>query len=167
MLKNLQTKTRRAFSYLIHFLWNIRYRLIYLLRGKVVGARALVFRENQGEPEVLLIRHTYNAGWYTIGGEVDKSELPLEAIKREIYEEAGVKALKDPIFFGVYHSTYRNRDDYVFFYIVKEFVLEEFSSPEIEEAKWFRLDALPKDVSPSTIRRIEEYYQGIPMTGKW
>jgi len=156
-------RARRFISSIIHFLWMLRYRLIYLLRGKVVGARALVIRDN----EVLLIRHTYNEGWYTIGGEVDKTELPLDAVKREIGEEAGVKALKDPELMGVYHTTFGKRDDYIFFYIVKEFDLVDSSSPEIEECRWFPFDNLPMDISPSTKRRIDEYHQRSLITGKW
>lgn len=159
MFRNL----KKSIAYFLHFIWTLRYRLIYLLHGKVVGARALVVREN----EVLLIRHSYSPGWYTIGGEVDKGELPLDAIKREIYEEAGIKAATDPELVGIYHSSFRNRDDFVFFYVVKAFSEEASSSPEIEACKWFSFDALPEDITPATKRRIEEYLQKIQMTGRW
>lgn len=92
-LPKKSVKLRRTLSSFIHFVWNIRYRLIYLFHGKVVGARALVFRKVAGKDEVMLIRHTYIEGWCTIGGEVDKNELPLAAIKREVFEEVGVKVL--------------------------------------------------------------------------
>lgn len=165
MFRIKNPKLRRAVSNLIHLAWMLRHRFIYLLHGKIVGARALVVREN----EVLLIRHTYSDGWFTIGGEVDKSELPLDAIKREVYEEAGVQTLKDkdPELMGIYHTTFGNRDDFIFFYIVKEFTTVTVYSPEIEECRWFAFDALPPDISPSTKRRIDEYHQKIQITGKW
>lgn len=156
-------KLKKFIAYFMHFIWTIRYRLIYLLHGKVVGARALVVRNEQ----VLLIRHSYGTGWYTIGGEVDKGELPLDAIKREIYEEAGIKATTDPELIGVYHSSIGKRDDFVFFYIVHDFSQEKSSSPEIEECRWFSFDALPKDIIPATKRRIDEYLKKIQMTDTW
>jgi ADP-ribose pyrophosphatase YjhB (NUDIX family) len=149
---------------IIYLIWRTRFRLIYLLGGKVVGARALVIKN---EEEILLVKHTYIQGWCTIGGEVDKNELPMDALKREIREEAGVIALKDPDLMAVYHNTFNKRDDYVFMYIVKDFDIVESNSPEIEESKWFPLHALPSDITPSTKRRIEEYHKKIPIIGKW
>jgi 8-oxo-dGTP pyrophosphatase MutT (NUDIX family) len=156
-------KKNRFIPFMMHWLWRMRYRVIYWLGGKVVGARALVLREN----EILLVKHTYGEGWYTIGGEVDKNELPIDAAKREVLEEAGVKVQGNPELLGIYQSNYLNRDDYVFLYVIKSFTLEKASSPEIEEYRWFPLDALPQDISAATQRRINEYLKRIPVSGVW
>jgi len=148
---------------IIHFAWNLKLRINYLLGGKIVGARALVVKDNQ----VLLIRHTYTSGWYTIGGLVDKKETPKNALIREIEEEAGIKA-DDPKLLGVYYSNYHKRDDYILFYLVESFaVVHNRTSPEIEEVKWFNFDKLPPDISPGTKRRIDEYLGLIPVSEVW
>jgi len=145
----------------LNILWRIRNLFLSLFYRKTVGARALVIKDNQ----VLLVKHTYISGWYTIGGAIDKGESPLQALQRELKEEAGLICLGLPKLFGAYYNQGEGRDDYIFFYTVKEFEEQAafFSSTrnwEIQEAKWFSLDALPTDISPATLKRIEEY-QGV------
>ncbi|WP_051131935.1 NUDIX domain-containing protein [Legionella tunisiensis] len=67
---------------------------------KTIGARALVINEDK----VLLVKHSYTPGWYTIGGAVEKGETPIEAVQRELFEEVGVKCLTLPKLFSVYHN---------------------------------------------------------------
>ena len=107
--------------------------------------------------QVLLIMHTYQKGWYTIGGAVEKNESVRDAIFRELLEEVGLIPLEEPELFGVYHSNSEKRDDYVAFYIIKEFEMKDVYSPEIHEKKWFSLYDLPLDTTPATKRRIEEF----------
>lgn len=120
---------------------------------KTIGARALVVNNDQ----VLLIRHTYQKGWYTIGGAVENNESMRCAIFRELLEEVGLTPTEEPELFGVYHSNSEKRDDYVAFYIVKKFEMKEVYSPEIHEKKWFSLHDLPLDTTPATKRRIDEF----------
>lgn len=154
---------KRVLPTFLAMLMEMRFRLVYSLGGKVVGARALVVRNQQ----VLLVSHTYNEGWYTIGGVVEKGESPFNAIKRELIEEAGINVTEKPKLINVYHSLNRGKDDYVFFYCVEAFNESTFSSFEIEEARWFSLDNLPKDITPATKRRIEEYMGTRKITDQW
>lgn len=131
----------------------IRKYAFRVLGVKTVGARALVVNNDQ----VLLIKHTYQRGWYTIGGAVEKSESMRDAIFRELLEEVGLTPLEEPELFGVYHSNSEKRDDYVAFYIVKKFEMKEVTSSEIHEKQWFSLHDLPLDTTPATKRRIEEF----------
>ena len=134
------------------------------LGAKTVGARALVVRND----EVLLVKHTYQKGWCTIGGGVDKNESPREALIRELVEEVGVITLEKPELFAVYHQKYLKRDDYIAFYIVRHFEMQKTSySPEIAEKQWFPFTALPKDITPSTLKRIEEYLDQKDKSDKW
>lgn len=41
------------------------------------------------EGEILLSRHQKRETWETQGGHIEKGETPLEAAKRELYEESG------------------------------------------------------------------------------
>jgi len=134
------------------------------LGAKTVGARALVIKND----EVLLVKHTYQKGWCTIGGTVDKNETPRQALVRELVEEVGVIALEKPELFGLYHHKYKKRDDYVAFYIVRHFEMQKESySPEIAEKKWFPFHALPPDITPSTLHRIEEFLDQREKSEKW
>lgn len=154
---------KRFISRIIHWLCLKRYQLIYSLGGKIVGARALVFQKDQ----VLLARHTYLEGWYTLGGMVDRLETPLNAIKRELVEEAGVIVTEDPILLGIYRNNFQGKDDYVYLYIVKSFTRVESHSPEIEECRFFPVSELPTDVSNATKRRIQESLGLEPISETW
>jgi len=144
-------------------LHNIRNLLFRILSVKTVGARALVVNNDQ----VLLIKHTYQSGWYTIGGGVKKNESTREAIVRELLEEVGVTPLEAPDLFAVYHNSFEKRDDFVAFYIVKKFEMKESYSPEISEKKWFYLNDLPLEITPSTRRRIEEFLGQRQTSDRW
>lgn len=134
-----------------------------LIAKKTVGARILLVKDEQ----VLLVKHTYQKGWYTIGGGVDAKESPSAAIRRELYEEVGVTLTNPPQLFAVYYSNYEKRDDYVVFYIGKEFTQEFVTSHEIADQQWFPLNALPDDVTPATKRRIAEYLGHKPISDRW
>lgn len=143
----------KGFQLILHWLWKIKFRIVTWLGGKTVGARALVLRDD----EILLVRHTYCKGWYTIGGTVETGESPVQSLIRELKEEAGVVALEHPLLLGVYYSNAEHRDDYVLVYILREFTISKSFCNEIAEKKWFSLSNLPIDVSPATKRRIEEH----------
>lgn len=147
---------RRSLWYLITF-WYA------LLRKRTIGARGLVIKDDQ----ILLITHTYQKGWCTIGGGVNRGESPLQAAVRELYEEAGVIVQGKPELFGVYHNTKDYRDDYVTLYVIKDFLIEDVKSSEIAEKRWFPLSQLPEDTTPATRRRIEEYLNLISQSDKW
>lgn len=136
-----------------NYLWRIKYFLFSCLVRKTLGARALVIAGNT----VLLVKHSYTPGWYTIGGSIERGETPIEALQRELLEEVGVSCLTLPKLINVYHSKHAKRDDYVMFYLVNDFKKIPVNSGEILEEKWFELQNLPSDISPATKRRIEEY----------
>ena len=138
--------------------------LLSLFRHKTIGVRALIIKNNN----VLLIRHTYLDGWYTVGGIIDAGESPIKAICREMKEEVGIHTATPPILFGIYHNQIQKIDDYVAFYIVTEFIEDSsIDSIEIAEKKWFSLNNLPKDISISTKNRINEYLGELKISDKW
>jgi 8-oxo-dGTP pyrophosphatase MutT (NUDIX family) len=152
----------------IHSAWNFKLKCNYYLGGKILGARALVVKDNpQDKKQVLLVRHTYTQGWYTIGGLIDRGETPKHAVIREVEEEAGIR-IQDPKLLGVYYTHYHKRDDYILFYLADSFAeVHTRPSPEIAEVKWFDVNALPADISPSTQRRIDEYLGRVAVSEWW
>jgi 8-oxo-dGTP pyrophosphatase MutT (NUDIX family) len=150
---------------LIHFFFNTKMRLISLLGGDIVGARALIIKDQQ----VLLIQHTYSdLGWLTVGGGVNSNESALEAICREVEEETSLKVHGKPRLFGVYYTNYNKRDDHIIFYIIENFSsITRPRSPEIETMQWFDIHNLPENISPATKRRIAEYLGQQEISDRW
>ena len=131
---------------------------------RTVAARALVLKDKK----ILLVKHTYMPHWYIIGGGVNSKESPLQAMSRELLEEAGLYTLSPPELFGIYYHVHQGHDDYVVVYICKDFKEEDYICPhEIAEKRWFPLDALPEDMSPGCLRRIQEYLKIKPMSDQW
>ena len=134
-----------------------------LLAKRTVGVRILLINEGK----ILLVKHTYQPNWYTIGGGVDPGETPRQAMERELKEEVGA-TLSTPLeLFSVYYSRNEKRDDYIIFYIGQGCIQEASSSPEIAEQQWFPINDLPEDLSPATRRRIQEYFDKIAISEIW
>lgn len=58
----------------------------WVMPTHIVAGAGIVINEND---EVLLVK-TYNAGWVFPGGQVEVGENVIDAVKREVMEEAGV-----------------------------------------------------------------------------
>ncbi len=145
------------------FIRILKNSFFFLIGRRTIGARILLIKDKQ----ILLVKHSYQEGWYTIGGGVDRGESPLKAICRELKEEVGVTLTSPPTLFAVYYSHREKRDDYVIFYIGTDHQQEECYSNEIKEKRWFPLDKLPADITPATQRRIDEYLGKIPISDIW
>ena len=146
-----------------HYFWLIRHMMFSLFVRRTIGARALIMREEK----ILLVKHTYMSGWYSVGGGVEKGETPIAAVARELVEEVGIICQKRPKLFNVYLNNHQKRDDYVILYIVEDFIQKEANSPEILAMQWFDIDNLPEDVSPATKRRIEEFLGQRIISEEW
>jgi 8-oxo-dGTP pyrophosphatase MutT (NUDIX family) len=139
----------------------LRWRLFHPV---TLGARVVLLRGD----EVLLIRHTYRAGWYFPGGGVDKGETLDAAACREAEEEAQatVNSLE---LLGVYANFGEGKSDHVAVFVARDFELREFvPNNEIAERSWFPLDELPDSLSAATRRRLEELAAGgVLRSGNW
>lgn len=136
----------------------------YLLKKSTLGVRAIVLNEHN---QILLVKHTYQPGWYLPGGGVERGEAFATAIIRELQEEAGVIVAQEPELFGIYLNLSRGVSDYPVLYIVKEYSLVPSNSPEIKEKGWFDYSQLPKDTTPATMARLKEYFQHLPADLNW
>ncbi len=114
-----------------------------------VTVDALIFRLNQGEPEVLLIKRAnepYKGIWAAPGGFLDIDETPEDAALRELHEETGISGVvlyqyhtygavnRDPrhrtisiAYTGVFHNNIK---------VAK-------GGDDASEAAWFPIDRLP------------------------
>ena len=71
-------------SNLIHRLMHVYWRFS---RPMTLGVRALV-QDDDGR--ILLVKHTYVAGWHMPGGGVEAGETLEEALAKELREEANL-----------------------------------------------------------------------------
>ena len=136
-----------------------------LARGMTLGVRGMV---TDSENRVLLVKHTYLAGWYMPGGGVERGETAEEALCRELVEEAGVRVTGRPSLVSLHSNNLKYRGDHVLIYRVTEWeACPATSVGEIEDIQWFAHDDLPADITPSTRRRIDEVFRGEAAHPHW
>jgi 8-oxo-dGTP pyrophosphatase MutT (NUDIX family) len=137
-----------------------------VLRGHTIGVRAVV---QDGDGGLLLVRHSYLAGWYFPGGGVEPGETVIEALARELDEEAGLRPVGVPNLLGVYLNRKLAARDHVLLYRIGGFErLRPFRpSLEIREARFFPLNSLPDDLSRGTRSRVGELFGGQPVVADW
>ncbi|WP_441998008.1 NUDIX domain-containing protein [Microvirga sp. 2TAF3] len=151
--------TSRFIRWGLHTYWRFS-------RGMTLGVRAVVLDDSN---RVFLIRHTYIPGWHLPGGGVETGEPVLEALKRELYEEACIAMNDIPRLHGVFFNNHVSRRDHVIVYIIRNFTVAGPKVPdrEIAEAGFFPLDRLPEGVSAATRRRLAEILDGEPPRTAW
>jgi ADP-ribose pyrophosphatase YjhB (NUDIX family) len=142
----------------LHLYWRIK-------RGMTLGVRGVVLRDN----EVLLVRHGYTPGWHLPGGGVEPGETFEEALAKELMEEGNVRVTGKPVLHGLFQNTNASARDHVAVYVVRAF---EYGGPlapsfEIQEAKFFPLDALPDGTTQSTRKRLAEVTEAAAVPQQW
>ena len=89
-----------------------------LARPMTLGVRAIVA---DADERVLLVRHGYVSGWHFPGGGVEPGETCVEAMARELKEEAMVAIDGPPLLHGLFLNTQSTRRDHVAVYLVRDF----------------------------------------------
>lgn len=154
-----KSKAARLVTWGLHTYWRFA-------RGMTLGVRAVVLDERN---RVFLIRHTYVPGWHLPGGGVETGETALDALTRELREEACIVTDEPPVLAGVYFNHRISRRDHVLVYVIRNFTVLEEKRPyrEIAEAGFFPLDQLPEGTTAATRRRLAEILEGQPPSTTW
>lgn len=158
---DLVTRLRAGVAYAANF----GGRFIRPLRLGVCG---LVVKRENDRDVILLVRHTYVAGWYLPGGGVEPGESIPAALARELLEEVNVELLARPLLHGLFFKPKGLSRAHVACYVVRDFKISpQRPNFEIAEARFFPADALPEDATGATRRRIAEVLKGIPTSEIW
>ena len=135
-------------------------------RGLTMGAQGLVM-DAQGR--VLLIRATYKPGWQFPGGGVERNETTVEALRRELEEEAGVIIEGEPQLYSLYANFQAFPSDHVVLFVVPTWRQPTVPAPnrEIAEVGFFARDALPTDTVGAVHRRLAEVLDDARIDVTW
>lgn len=150
---------QRVIAWLLHLYFR-------LSRGMTLGVRAAVLTE---AGEVLLVRHTYTPGWHMPGGGVEPNETLVDALAKELREEANITLTGPATLHGVFLNRHVSDRDHVAVLIVRVFTQVAPKQPdrEIAEARFFPLSALPEKTTPGTRRRLAEIIDGSALPAEW
>ncbi|MEI8702574.1 NUDIX domain-containing protein [Mesorhizobium sp. M6A.T.Ca.TU.002.02.2.1] len=149
----------------------LRARLFHLYfvlrRPMTLGVRGLV--HDRMFNSVFLIRHTYVPGWQLPGGGVELGETMIEALARELSEEANIALTAPPVLKSMHFNRRASRRDHVGLYLVEQFnqTAPKLPDREIAAAGFFPLDRLPEGTTPATLRRIAEIFGGAAASPYW
>jgi ADP-ribose pyrophosphatase YjhB (NUDIX family) len=98
--------------------------------------------------EILLVRHSYMAGWGLPGGGYrPRRETPEQAARREMHQELGIH-LGEVTVLGEFDSNRDHKRDTITSLRAEIPRSGEASSAEIREVRWFELADLPGDLGP-------------------
>lgn len=128
-----------------------------ILRPKTWGGRIVLVSGN----EVLFVRHRRSQFWNLPGGGISPKKDPGQEVLRELYEETRIKLDDIDYQLGTYYSNGEGKRDTILVFIKNiNQKIEPKSSFEIQDTQWFLCDSLPKNISPATRLRINEYVRG-------
>ncbi len=130
-----------------------------------IDARGVVFREDAGQPAILLVREHLDGGRWTLpGGWADIGESPSETTVREVFEESGyrTRAIK---LLALYDRRLHDHPPSIFHAYKAVFLCElieqeeevirstSASFLETSEATFFREEYIPADLSVGRVTR--------------
>ncbi|MEM1140641.1 MAG: NUDIX domain-containing protein [Pseudomonadota bacterium] len=143
----------------------LRQSVRFVIRRPSLGVRGIVVNEAGA---VLLVRHTYVAGWFLPGGGVKFKEAPAAALIREMREEAGV-VIHETRLIGLFPNFTRLQSDYVALFDCPDWSEADAFRPdfEIAERAFFPLEDLPSATTPATRRRLAEWQGHIDQSSEW
>lgn len=136
-----------------------------LFQPRTRGVKVMLFNP---AGHVLLIRNSYGRSDLFVlpGGGARPWETTEKAARREVREELGCMVdLVDHV--STHFSSAEGKRDTI--HLFAAWTRDDFTPDyvEVDEARYFALDALPHNISSATLRRIEEHQGKRKRNGKW
>jgi 8-oxo-dGTP pyrophosphatase MutT (NUDIX family) len=103
----------RKFLNLVFTIYRLRWRIT---RPVTIGVRLILIQNGQA----LLVRHTYQPGWYLPGGGVKRNETLEQSARREAAEEAGA-ILGEIRLHGIFTLYYSGKSDHTVVFACEQF----------------------------------------------
>jgi ADP-ribose pyrophosphatase YjhB (NUDIX family) len=134
-------------------------------RAATLGVRGVACND---AGHVLLVKHTYLAGWHLPGGGVERGETAPFAISREMAEEGGIEATDEPTIFALYSNHANFAGDHIALYRFGKWkeCAPRFGN-EIAERGFFPAESPPPGTTKATLRRLAEVFNGAPVSATW
>lgn len=109
--------------------------------------------------EILLVKLNYGSkNWTLPGGNLEHNESPIHGAIREVFEETGV-TVEIQNLVSIYSAPEKN--DLVLLFKGTMVAEDDFeSNEEIEDVKFFHKNALPAQIHPWNIKRINDVFEG-------
>jgi len=130
---------------------SLRMKIIRTTQRKfTISVAAVIVNENG---EVLLLDHVLRpaSGWGIPGGFLKHGEQPVDAVRRELYEETGIELTDVELF----HARTISRHVEILF-SAKTVGKPEVKSREINAVGWFRLKEMPENMSLTQKALVEK-----------
>ncbi len=144
-------------------------RLTFILTAKAFfapvafGVAGLVVREGK----VALVRQRYSKGWHLPGGGVNRGEVEVVGLLRELREEIGLSGAHPPELLGLYTRTAGFVTNRIALYRVTGGQVEFKPGWEICELIWADPLSPPPGTAPGVLRRLAEYFDNAPIQSRW
>ena len=150
---------------LMQILYRVRKVVFRTFRVRTRGAKVMVFNPAS---ELLLIRNSYGHThlWVLPGGGIGRRETPEAAGAREVKEEVGLKVTHLTRVSEHFNGAEGKRDT-IFLFTARADGMPVIDNMEVEEARFFPMNALPENISTATLRRIAEYRRERAPDGLW
>jgi len=136
-----------------------------LTRPVTVGVRVVVIDDGG---RVLLVHHSYVAGWHLPGGRVRTGETTAAAAGRELHEETGLRLVGPPRLLGLYGRFGHGGSDHVAVHVAAAWTgTLTADGREVDGCGFFAFDALPDGTTPGTRARLAEHCGLAATSDRW
>ena len=134
-----------------------------MLEKNNIELKARLILYNKGK--ILLLKQTKpNGGNFSlVGGTVEKEEYAKESLIRESREEAGIILQPEDLqLVHVMHKHHAKKQRIILYFKAKKWygILRAKERKKFEKVEWFRLNDLPKNITPTVRQALKHYKKG-------
>jgi ADP-ribose pyrophosphatase YjhB (NUDIX family) len=155
----------RQLKRLLDLAYGLQRQFWKLFRPRTRGVKVMLFND---AGEIMLIRNSYGRSDLFVlpGGGIRPIEAAERAARREVREELGCEVVELELV-STHFSASEGKRDTIHLFTARAAGRAQHDNLEVEEARYFAMDALPRNISAATLRRIDEQFGKRPRDGTW